>query len=238
METIWISYNNYQVNKLKKIYFMLAGPINNSNYCLFFLQLQPERTTLPLAEDFENQYLAIKMISEALPKNMCLYVKEHPRQFDTNRLNLNRRHFRDLLFYEDLMKLKNVKLLHLDANNTDVISNASYIFTGTGSVGWEALCLGVPVGIFGYAWYSGCAMCFTLASCEDILSMLEECRLLSKDKVIDEVYKYFHFIYNTAVCSMNELKFVEMSTLPYTEHLQNLSCRMCDEIEKLRWKSQ
>ena len=173
------------------------------------------------------------MISEALPENMCLYVKEHPRQFDTHRINLKQRHYRNLVFYKDLMKLKNVKLLHLDTNNTDVISNASYVFTGTGSVGWEALCLGVPVGIFGYAWYSGCSMCFALSSYEDIRSMVEESSLISKEKVIDEVYKYFHFIYSTAVCSMNELKFVEMSTLPYSEHVQNLSDRMFDEIEKI-----
>ena len=47
----------------------------------FALMHEPERTTNPDGGDFHEQLLAILKIRDITPKDIDIYVKEHPSQF-------------------------------------------------------------------------------------------------------------------------------------------------------------
>ena len=57
-------------------------PKLDENFLLFALHFQPERSTMPEGGIFNDQILALKLLSQNIPDNFIIYVKEHPRQFD------------------------------------------------------------------------------------------------------------------------------------------------------------
>ncbi len=78
----------------------------NQKYIFFPLHYQPEKNTSPLGGVFENQLLAVKILSEAVPENWIIYVKEHPRQFS---YVMRQRHYRDIDYYEKLLGIPKVQ---------------------------------------------------------------------------------------------------------------------------------
>jgi len=135
-------------NLLKKTYLDFCEVPNlNKPFIYIPLHYQPEMTTSPLGGIFTNQELMIYMIAEAVPNDTDIIIKEHPTQW----LFLSRG--RTLTFYNNLKKVKNIKFAHPDFSSFKLTSNAIAVATITGSVGWEALAMEVPVLIFGDAHY-------------------------------------------------------------------------------------
>ena len=66
----------------------LSGSVDYScKYIVYYLQFEPEATT-QVRCTLKSQLIAIKMLSQALPKGWTLYVKEHPHQFLLNKENI------------------------------------------------------------------------------------------------------------------------------------------------------
>lgn len=124
-------------------------PSDSTNNIVFFLHFQPERTSLPEAYHYANQWLIIKKITANLPNDVILYVKEHPSVF-TNNFDVR---YRNEDFYKDISKLKNVQLIPLDCDTFELIDNAKAIVTITGTVGVQALIRNKAVIAFGTASY-------------------------------------------------------------------------------------
>ena len=116
----------------------------SERYIYFPLHLQPELTTSALGGVYADQALAIESLSAFLPDNLLIYVKENPKQTEKQR---------DKFFYKRLSSLKNVKLIDARENSINLIEGSLGVATITGTAGWEALFLGKPVLIFGFAWY-------------------------------------------------------------------------------------
>ncbi|WP_461248593.1 hypothetical protein, partial [Treponema sp. R6D11] len=78
-----ISPRGYQKNPQKyiTIYNQLAeNPDYNLKYIYIPLHYQPEMTTSPIAKEYVRQELVISILDYYLPKDVTIYIKEHPMQ--------------------------------------------------------------------------------------------------------------------------------------------------------------
>lgn len=126
---------------------------NFKAYIYYPLHNDPGRTTQPEAGIYQNQLLNIQLISSSLPEGYKLLVKEHPRQFD----NIDvMDEFRPPSFYSTIINLDNVVLVDHRTEVQSLLKHCSAVFTATGTTGWEALKLGIPVILAGRPWYFDC----------------------------------------------------------------------------------
>ncbi len=114
--------------------------LKNIKYFYFPLHMQPECTTVPMGGWFSEQLLAIKMLSKALPEDVMILIKENPKQTIKNR---------SIMFIDELVLLKNVKLVSRDANTYELIENCIGIASITGTALWEGVFKGKPGLMFG-----------------------------------------------------------------------------------------
>lgn len=178
-----------ELYKLRKYYSSISTtPDKSENFIYLGLHMQPEKSSLPIGGDYENQLLIAGTIAAALPEGMELYVKEHPNQFNPKKLaNAN---FRSEEFYDALAKLPNTKLIKLGYPSDDLIRRASIVATVSGSIGWEALILNIPVLTFGQSYYYGCNGCRYVRNIEECKEAIEYLTALSKDEIYTSLLKY------------------------------------------------
>lgn len=127
-------------------------PNKKENYIYFSLHAEPEATITDRSK-MDSQLFAIKMLSVIVPDGWMIYVKEHPDQFRVNTvlfsLHLyNSVVFKNKHFYNELKKLKNVKIIKTDKNAKDIIKYSKAVATMSGSVALEGAKLNKPVMIF------------------------------------------------------------------------------------------
>lgn len=123
---------------------------------VFFLHYQPERTTVPEGGMYGQQLNAIMLLASAMPAGGILIVKEHPSMF--------RRPYtipmRPSGFYEAIVSDSNVLLAPVEHDVFELIDNADFVSTITGTVGFQALCRNKPVICFGDAPYKDAPFVF------------------------------------------------------------------------------
>jgi capsule polysaccharide export protein KpsC/LpsZ len=106
---------------------------------------------MPRGGEFSNQIRVIKMLSDALPDNGIIIVKEHPFTFNPiARINKN---FRPVTYYSWLSRIPKVVLVPLNTSSSYLQSVSDYICTITGNAGLEAMIKGKKVIVFGAASY-------------------------------------------------------------------------------------
>jgi len=142
--------------KLKRKYECIATNELPDNYVYFALHYQPELTTLPLAGIYRNQYLAVAELSDKLPSDWDIIVKEHPGQFQFNRWGEQARTH----YYYDLMsKIDSVSFVSLDLDSFTLIDNAIATASVGGTVGFESVLRGKPTFVWRDTWYSSLSGC-------------------------------------------------------------------------------
>ena len=114
------------------------------NFCLFALQVTPESSINYLSPYYVDQVRAIDEIRLSLPPDTWLVVKEHPAIVG----------FRPLRFYRDLLKMPGVLLADAFLPMEALRSQATVIFTITGTVGLECLFSAKPCYMFGENFFS------------------------------------------------------------------------------------
>ena len=96
------------------------------------------------------------------------------------------------LFFERLKLLKNVKFLPIEVPSSLLIEKSLFVATLTGTAGWEALCGGRNVLVFGRAWYKSLTGVFEYKnkpSFEEICAY--EIKQESLEKEINELFSKF-----------------------------------------------
>jgi hypothetical protein len=114
-------------------------------YVLFLMSHQPEASTTMQAQRWIDQERVIEQIAINAPSGVKIVVKEHPRTF-------GRRASR---YFGELTSLPNVVLVHPTMDSRALLTGAEFIFTLTGSNGFESWLLGKKVITLGRPYYSG-----------------------------------------------------------------------------------
>lgn len=146
---------NVGYHKLRDLYRVKTYAINTKKYFInnvdlkkkyvyFPLHLQPEMTTSLLGGEYSDQLLAIERLSQLIPADWNIYVKENPKQTY---------YMRESEFFKRAMLIPKTVLIRLDYNTYDLIKNSQFVATITGTAGWEAISGGKNVLVFGLAWY-------------------------------------------------------------------------------------
>ena len=183
----------YHQIKLNQYYNNLAQKEVNLEqpYIFFGMHVQPEKSSLPLGEEYDNQLLAIETIADALEDGWFIYVKEHPAQFNLHRPTNGL--FRSKHFYDRLAAHPKIKLLALDFDANILMRNARFTSTITGTVGWESMLMGQPVLHFGKAYYTACHAAFKIDSVESCKKAITEGSNMTREQVKKAVVQFIHY---------------------------------------------
>ncbi len=199
-------------------------------YIVFFLHFQPERSTLPEAEYFDNQFDLINLISAVLPENYMLYVKEHPRQ-DMDVTDFRQLGIRTPADYKQLAMLKNVTLVDKTFSSTKLMSQASLIISCNGSSLWEGLLSSIPGLSFAKTWHSLCAStpCFNerISLKETIESLLAQ----SPDEVESNLRSFISEFDRYSVRSVNLGVFASKDSNQRREQIKNYTNALTSAIQ-------
>lgn len=120
-------------------------------FIVFFLHLQPERTTLPEGYGFTQQYKAIALLNELIPSDWRVVVKEHPATFYSYCIPMGRWPG----YYKALAALKKVVMVPLETDTYALMEQSQAVATVAGTVNREGQMMGKPVIMFGLDFYFG-----------------------------------------------------------------------------------
>jgi hypothetical protein len=178
-----VTYNNFIKHLSKKALILMRRNyqakffnkcLPTEDFMLFTLHVQPEASTDVLAPYYVNQLALVQQIALTLPVKMRLVVKEHIPAFGSRKTN----------FYKQLMDIPNVWLLDRKFKNTDLLNSSKAIITISGTVAWEAWCVGKPVALFGNTRFDNLAGVRKLTSIYDLKLWIQD--LLNNRNVLQE----------------------------------------------------
>ena len=86
-------------------------------------------------KSYMNQIEAIRLFSHNIPTDMTIIVKDHPVACGK----------RSSTYYEKILEIPNVKMVHPGMNTDIIIENSKIILTVAGSVSFEAILKAKPV---------------------------------------------------------------------------------------------
>ena len=189
---------------------------------VLFMHQQPEASTMPNGGVFADQLLLLDLILAALPKDMDIYVKEHPWMFDTLGED---RHERSVDFYRYLLRDPRVKLLKRSVPSEVLIRKAGAIVSTIGSVSWEAMLIGRPCVVFGWAWFAACASCFVVDSVDTLRTAIEACVARTEEQVRADVETFLAEIEKRTVYAASSSPSLRLSRndYDYRAGVRNLS---------------
>ena len=222
---LYLNVRRYIHNlKLYKSYISLSHPpILNSPYVYFALHFQPERSTLPEGGEYCDQISVVRHLSRTLPQGWKIYVKEHPRQFDSWPPDLRKLHSRPPDFYEIISAIENVELISIDANSEKLICSSRIAITITGSSGWQALLAGVPAITFGRSWYSDAPACRWVKNIKDVGDAFRDLSMYSKNDVATGVQSFLSNLNEFVVLGYDKLSRKKYSEFDINQRVEAFS---------------
>lgn len=154
-------------------YLRAQSPVDwNKKFIYVSLNYQPECTTSPQGGIFVDQLLMIETLSSVLPDGWVIYVKEHPMQWVRRGWAYFSYRYRG--YYQKIAGLKNVKLVPLETNGSELIKKCIAVANVTGSSAFEAVLRLKPALMFGYEWFQNCPGIFQVRGPEDCRVALEK----------------------------------------------------------------
>ncbi len=214
----YISY--YKQKKIYNKYFVITKL--RKPYVLFNLHYQPERSTDPEADIFTNQIEILKILNLAVPKNLNIYLKEHPRQ-GMYFTDLRQTHFRKVDELLEFKKFSRIKLLKKNLPSRKLIKDASLVVSATGTSLWEACLEGIPSISFGMTWHSKCR---STPCVSNLYQTKKTISILLQKKKVDVYNDISEFLKNNKGCflkSSNLHIFAKKSNLDYNILSNNLT---------------
>lgn len=151
-------HRNRNKNFVDKNFLKKINP--EEKFIYFPLHSEPERALSIAAPFYTNQIEVITSIAKSLPVGYKLYVKDHPV--------MDLKEGRDLKFYEEILELPNVVMLHPSVKRDDILENCSLVITINGTAGFEAAFFGKPTITFVETDYSSLPFVYTLHALDEL----------------------------------------------------------------------
>ena len=151
----------------------IKNPLFKEKFIYFPLHVQPERNIDIDAPYYSNQLEVIENIARSLPIQYKLYVKEHN--------SMKFRNWRQKSFYNSVLNLPNVKLIHPSLNPLEIIKNCSLVITIAGSTGLEAAFYEKPTIIFADVSYSNLSCVKKIKNFEELPNAIKESLIFNVD---------------------------------------------------------
>ncbi|MFA5292232.1 MAG: hypothetical protein WC496_04265 [Phycisphaerae bacterium] len=207
---------------LYKYYTKLSRKADlEDKYVFFPLHFQPERSSIPLGGVFENQLLALQILSRSTQADWKIYVKEHPRQLKSPRINCL--HYRNKEYYETIKAIPKVVIIDIEQDTKELIKNAQVTATLTGSAGWESILSGKGCVVFGGPWYKECRSCYFVNSVEICKQAIEQILRKTKSDVEMDLLKFLSYSQHKFIVSSNSDYFATKSEKSYERLVNNLA---------------
>jgi len=167
--------------------------LKSFKYVYFALSYEPEATTIPEGKNFYDQFTAIISLRKWLPKNVEIFIKEHPSQFYIN--DAKGYLARSQYFYDALKDIPGVRIVSMKLNTYDLIKNSLFVSSINGSISLEAVLLGKKALYFGEAYYSGMPNTFSWKKNLDFTSLIYKKKIKKKDLQLFLVKNYKKYAY-------------------------------------------
>ena len=119
--------------------------LNEKKFVYYPLHLEPEMEVDKLGGKYGNQVDVVRRLREKLPEDVIIAVKDNPKQ-DSRK--------RSAAFFDQLDRIPNVVLVNSQTESWELIKRSIATATICGTAGWEALRIGKPVIVFGYAFWN------------------------------------------------------------------------------------
>ena len=116
----------------------------NRKFVYFPLQSHREIQIDFLGGRYADQLLAIEQLARMAPENYMIYVKDSSKQ------NLE---VQSPMFFHRLRRIRKVCRLPSYASSDLLTDKAEFVATVSSTIGWEAICKGKNVLVFGIPWY-------------------------------------------------------------------------------------
>jgi len=177
------------IKKSQRKHFIDLHLLQKFNYDKPFVYMplhqEPERSLLIAAPKFSDQIKTIKEIVKYLPPNYELYVKEHPTQGPA-------RGWRDISFYEEIIKMNNVKIFHPNFDPKILLKNCELVISVGGTSSFEASFFGKPSIMFADLGYALIPSIKKLNSYEELKEGIIDCRNIHVNP--SHVYSYIKIL--------------------------------------------
>ena len=148
------------------------------------LHVEPERQLLLVAPFYTNQLEIITHIAKSLPVGFKLYVKEHGLMAIIG--------WRPIQYYEQIMNLPNVEIIHPDVDSKTLLESCSLVVTINGTTGLEAIFYKKPVIAFSNVGYSTIS---SVCKIDKIEELPQKIKSLLRSKVnISELNNYIDLV--------------------------------------------
>jgi len=185
------------INSFSKLRFLDKNTVKtylSDSPCAYFpLHYEPERTILRDGEYYSDQVSLIKNISQSLPVNMNLLVKEHPEMKSFG--------WRDLKFYKEILEMPQVKLIHPSVPNEKLIQDSKMIVTIAGTTCIDALFYEKPSVVFTKINCSSLSCIFISENLSELPSLIKKC-LNSKVDLVELNHYVNNLKKNTFDCDV------------------------------------
>ncbi len=177
-----------------------------------------------MAGAFVDQLLMVQLLSYCLPKNVFLYVKEHPQQ------KIVGRHDK---YYDDLCAVRGVKLMSRKCDTFRLTENSLAVAICSGTPGWEALFRGKPVMIFGNDFYIDFPGVYQVKTCGDCLRAINS---ILKEKIkpsMSQVKAGLNILEHQTVKGNTDIDYRKFSGVSDEESINNITQVLLKKIKQL-----
>ena len=161
--------------------------INPEDRFVYFpLHTEPERALSIAAPYYTNQIEVITNIAKSLPVDHKLYVKDHPGMAFKGGKG------RTISFFQEILDLPNVVLLHPSINQREILKKCSLVVTINGTTGLEAAFFGKPTVAFATSLYSNLKSVRIVKEFQELRNAIEEMLAYTFDP--DDLNNFVEFI--------------------------------------------
>ena len=179
-------------------------------FAVYFLQVQPENSVDVFAPYYSNQLEVIKAIRRSLPAGFRLVVKDHPSAYGIQQLK----------FYRGIKKIPGVSLISGNFNSRQVLENAVFSATISGTIGMEAAFLKLPIIVFSNVFFSVLPNVYQCSSLPHLETLVAKALEYNRKSIDDApIINFIHKIMLNSHVSSWDGKFNALSS----EVIQSLS---------------